>query len=220
MKSTPLYIVGFMVAIAAVFGGGVTAIYLGSAGTLERNAAFFRQRALIQVFGLGDPGKLSKRAIAEIVEKHVVTGKTYVDPETGRRFEVMLAYEDAEHSRLKAQGFPFRGLGFWGPVRGILALTPDASRTVGIVVLEQSETPGLGGRIEEPVFTRQFEGGGVLVTPNPDGPFVRVVPPPRDGGREVEAITGATQTSMAMERILNTTLESYHRATGGAALAD
>ena len=53
MKTKPLYIVGFMVAIAAIFGGGVSGIYLGSAGILERNSAFLRQRALVDVFGLG-----------------------------------------------------------------------------------------------------------------------------------------------------------------------
>lgn len=213
MTSKPLYIIGFMIAIAAVFGGGVSAIYLGSAGILERNAAFLRQRSLVRVFGLGDPETLSKEDIAALVAEHVEDGGTRTDPLTGRTFTLINAYDDADKRKLKARGFTFEGLGFWAPIKGILALTPDSGTTLGIVILEQSETPGLGGRIEEPVFTRQFREG-IVVAPNPGGPCIRLLSPgSRDPeGRGLDAITGATQTSMAMAKLLNDNLEAYHRA--------
>ena len=213
MTSKPWFIVTFMVGVALVFGSGVTGIYLGASDLLQRNTEFLRQRALVSVFGLGDPRQLSKRDVAALVTARVVGGQTCTDPETGRTFDLLTAYADASRQELKAYGFRFRGLGFWGPVEGLLALTPDLQRTVGLVILEQSETPGLGGRIEEPVFTEQFRQG-IAVSPLPDGTCIRVAGATgaAEDGHRVDAITGATQTSMAMGRILNQHLVAFHRA--------
>jgi Na+-transporting NADH:ubiquinone oxidoreductase subunit C len=213
MTSKPWFIVTFMVAIALVFGSGVTGIYLGSADLLQRNTEFLRQRALISVFDFGDPARLGKAAVAALVTAQVVDGERCTDPQSGASFELIKAYTAADREQLKAYGFRFRGLGFWGPVEGILAVSPDLSRTVGFVVLDQSETPGLGGRIAEPVFTEQFRRG-ITVSPNPKGPYLRMGSggPPDPEGRQVDAITGATQTSMAMERVLNEQLGIFQRA--------
>lgn len=213
MTSKPWFIVGFMAAIALVFGSGVTGIYLGAAGLLQRNTEFLRQRALVAVFDYGDPARMAKADVAALVTSQVVFGERCTDPETGAGIELIKAYADPGRTELKAYGFQFRGLAFWGPVQAILAVTPDLTRTVGLVVLEQSETPGLGGRIEEPVFTDQFREG-VTVAPNGSGPFLRMASAgtPDPDGRQVDAITGATQTCMALERILNQQLGVFHRA--------
>jgi len=213
MTTKPWFIVGFMAAVALVFGSGVTGIYLGAAGLLQRNTEFLRQRALVSVFGYGDPRSMTKPEVSALVTAQVVAGERCTDPETGASFELIKAYADAGRTELKAYGFQFRGLAFWGPVQAILAVTPDLTRTVGLVVLEQSETPGLGGRIEEPVFTDQFRAG-ITVAPNGPGPFIRMASAgtPDPDGRQVDAITGATQTCMALERVLNQQLGVFHRA--------
>ena len=218
MTSKPWYIVTFMVGIALVFGSGVTGIYLGSADLLQRNTEFLRQRALVSVFDFGDPARLGKAAVAALVTGQVVGDERCTDPQTGASFDLIKAYTSADRKELKAYGFRFRGLGFWGPVEGILAVSPDLSRTVGFVVLEQSETPGLGGRIEEPVFTDQFRQG-ITVSPNPGGQFLRMgsAGTPDPDGRQVDAVTGATQTSMAMERVLNEQLGIFQRAMAARA---
>ncbi len=213
MTSKPWFIVAFMVGVALVFGSAVTGIYLGAADLLERNSEFLRQRALIAVFDYGDPERLDKAAVAALVRERVVAGEVRTDPQTGRQFSLLKAYEDAGRTTLRAYGVPFRGMGFWGPVQGILAVSPDLTRTLGLVILEQAETPGLGGRIEEPIFTEQFRAG-IAIAPNPSGPVLRIAAPgsPNADGRHVDAISGATQTCLAMERLLNDHLESLHRA--------
>jgi Na+-transporting NADH:ubiquinone oxidoreductase subunit C len=213
MTSKPWFIVSFMVAVALVFGGGVTGIYLGAADLLQRNTEFLRQRALVAVFDLGDPARLSKAQVADIVKAQVVGDERCTDPETGSSFELLKAYAAADRKVLKAYGFQFRGLGFWGPLRGILAVSPDLSRTVGLTILEHTETPGLGGRIEEPIFTEQFRRG-ITVSPNGSAPFIHIGSPgvADPTGRQVDAITGATQTCLAVQRVLNTQLGILHRA--------
>jgi Na+-transporting NADH:ubiquinone oxidoreductase subunit C len=183
-----------------------------------------QQKAYLQVFGLGDPLSLAPAEVAEIVEKQVVTGTTLTDPETGAEYELIMAYADPEKSVIQAYGVRFRGFGFWAPIEGILALGPDLSETVGLAILDQKETPGLGGRIEEPVFTSQFREG-IRVSPPSEGgaEYIKIsATPPQAGSeaaeRHVDAISGATQTCLAMDRILNETLQGFHRAAQTAGL--
>jgi Na+-transporting NADH:ubiquinone oxidoreductase subunit C len=100
-------------------------------------------------------------------------------------------------------GFVAGGMGFWDRIEAVVVLTPDLSQVLNIQFLDQKETPGLGARIEEPWFTDQFQGLAVAW----DGPEDRRVmigtSPSANSPNEVDAITGATQTSMALMRFLN-----------------
>ncbi|MEN6516309.1 MAG: FMN-binding protein, partial [Fervidobacterium sp.] len=50
----------------------------------------------------------------------------------------------------------FSGSGLWGTITGVLAVDSSLSTIKGIDFISQSETPGLGGRIEENWFKDQF----------------------------------------------------------------
>jgi Na+-transporting NADH:ubiquinone oxidoreductase subunit C len=66
----------------------------------------------------------------------------------------------------------------------------------GLAFTEQNETPGLGGRIEEDWYKEQFKGttlSGSLSYGEETG---------------LDAITGATSTSNAVLKILNTFIET------------
>ena len=72
-------------------------------------------------------------------------------------------------------------------------------------ILENTETPGLGGRITESWFQDQFRGKKLI-------PELKIVPYRRaEGPNEVDAITGATQTSSAFERIINSNIRILYR---------
>lgn len=217
MKSR-IYVVVFMVVIAALFGAGVTGINLSAQEKLEQNENLQMQKALVRLFGLGDVDALEPQEIDELVNTRIDRSEKRTDPETGWQFTLLKAYEDDAHQQLKAYAFRFRGLGFWAPIEGMLAVSPDLKKTVGCIILEQKETPGLGGRIEEPVFTRSFDEG-LLITPPEKGTqflYMGNGTEPEKGtpqyGRQFDAITGATQTSLAMERILNEHLARFNRA--------
>ncbi|MBU0581000.1 MAG: FMN-binding protein, partial [Candidatus Margulisbacteria bacterium] len=90
------------------------------------------------------------------------------------------------------------GSGFWGPIEALLGLTYDQQTIKGFYVLEQEETPGLGGRISEENFQKQFIGKSIK-------PKLSFVPAGTSKGdpNKVDAITGATMTSRALEKIIN-----------------
>jgi Na+-transporting NADH:ubiquinone oxidoreductase subunit C len=188
--------IGFMVLVALVFGAGVTGIRLATRETLRRNRDLAFQRALVNLFALAEG--TDSPDYAKLYQERIVA-ETLTDPETGREIPVYTAYADTGRQTPVAIGFGFTGLGFWAPISGVVALDLDRRTTRGLVILEQQETPGLGGRVAEKEFTGQFQKGLAIATDT-------------DRALRVDTITGATQTSMAMDRMLNEALVAYGRA--------
>ena len=107
----------------------------------------------------------------------------------------------------------FAGSGLWGTINGVVGVNQEVSRTVALEIIDHNETPGLGGRVDEPEFKRQFRD-----KPLDDG-RIDVI---REGETEgvdgrIDAITGATGTSNAMETILNREFERLRDALRGEA---
>ncbi|MFU8792982.1 MAG: FMN-binding protein [Acholeplasmataceae bacterium] len=100
--------------------------------------------------------------------------------------------------------FRFEGGGVWGPIIGIITLASDFETIVDISILQQEETPGLGGIVAERWYLNQYIDV-VMV------PVLRVVKSPTEPN-EADAITGATRTSNAFEGILNTDYEAHKAA--------
>ena len=107
----------------------------------------------------------------------------------------------------------FSGMGLWGTVTGVLATDASVQRIVGIDIISHSETPGLGGRIEQDWFKNQFRGERIL----PEGIVVRKGQGGADEDREngyVDGITGATGTSTSMAVMLNAKIADLRREAG------
>ena len=209
----------FMVVIAALFGAGVTGLNLSTRKTVEQNKQFIEQRALVELFGLGDISTLSKADIATIVETQINRDEILTDPQTGNTIPLLKAYKSAAREQLVAYGFPFEGIGFWTTITGYIAVDSTLTKTVGLKVISQAETPGLGARIEEPFFVQPFANGLDITAPAPGANYLYMGTPgssPEPGtapyGRTFDAITGATQTSLAMERMLNAAVAEFGRA--------
>jgi electron transport complex protein RnfG len=92
---------------------------------------------------------------------------------------------------------PYEGNGFQGKIRLILGVDKSLTNLLGLQVLEQVETPGLGSKIIETEFTKQFKN---LLT-KPEIIWVKGVSP--DSPNEIQAITGATISSKAVVKIIN-----------------
>lgn len=108
---------------------------------------------------------------------------------------------------------PFQGNGLWGTITGVLGMNGDCTRIVGMEILSHSETPGLGGRIDEAWFKNQFSGENVsnglqIVRGTGKGDTN-----PENG--EVDGITGATRTSDSLQVIINQQIKFMKSAAGG-----
>jgi Na+-transporting NADH:ubiquinone oxidoreductase subunit C len=212
-------IVLFMVVIAALYGAGVTGLHLSTVKTVEQNKLFLEQKALVELFGLGDVKTLSKEQIAKLVDTQIDQTEKITDPQTGHTLTLLKAYDSAARDHLTAYAFPFSGIGFWAEIKGYIAVDSGLQKTVGMKVIEQSETPGLGARIEEPFFVKPFIDGLDITAPAPGKNYIYMgtagnTPEPGTAqyGRTFDAITGATQTSLAMTRMLNAAVAEFSRA--------
>ena len=217
----PAYVIAFTALVSAAFTAGVMVVQVSSRGRVQRNEALFKQRALVQAFDLGDVSKMDGADVAELYEQHIRGPEMLKDPETGRDIETYRATASggaAGAGRELGVAFLFSGRGFWDQISGVLALTPDLNRVIGLAILSQKETPGLGGRITEPQFQGRFKGLDASPPRDETERFIHITRAEPAGkqdpryGRTVDAITGATQTSLALDRLINENLRAFRRA--------
>ena len=116
------------------------------------------------------------------------------------------AYIYKDDSSIKGYALPFEGQGFWSPIKGMIGIAPDKKRIIGIAIYEQNETPGLGAEITKPEFRSQFVNKIIALQGTPFE--IRKVTEELDQ-HSVHAITGATQTSIRFEKIINDALNNW-----------
>jgi Na+-transporting NADH:ubiquinone oxidoreductase subunit C len=116
----------------------------------------------------------------------------------------------SENGGEKKYVVPVRGKGLWGPIWGYMAMGPDLNTISGAVFDHQGETPGLGAEINTGWFQAPFAGKTIF---DENGTFVsvEVVKGGADPSskHQVDAISGGTITSKALEAMLLDCMEGY-----------
>lgn len=105
---------------------------------------------------------------------------------------------------------PIYGAGLWGPIWGYVAVNDDGNTIYGANFSHASETPGLGARITEESFQKQFENKELFK----DGAFKSVSvmkkgQKPTNGSDYVDAISGATITSRGVGTMMENCMAAY-----------
>lgn len=117
----------------------------------------------------------------------------------------------------KVTVMPCYGAGLWGPIWGYVAVAADGRTIDGAIFDHKSETPGLGAKITEPAFYGQFRGKRF----GEGETMFSVVKGGAKGAEDaVDAISGATITSQALGRTINTWAiyyEPYFSLSAGTA---
>ena len=189
MKSSFVYTIVFMLIISAAFAlllAGANAFYLPK---IEENELLDDRKAVLYIFDIDQGGTAAEvlERFDENVEETELSGVN------------LYAYVSQE-GEIIAYALPFQGAALWGAMYGYLGLSPDLTEITGLVFTEHSETPGLGGRIDELQYKEQFRG--ISIDPGARLAYGE------DGGNQIDAITGATSTSNAVLNILNDLLDN------------
>ncbi|MEG0518406.1 MAG: NADH:ubiquinone reductase (Na(+)-transporting) subunit C [Bacteroidales bacterium] len=101
------------------------------------------------------------------------------------------------------------GAGLWGPIWGYLAIDSNFDTIYGATFSHKGETPGLGAEIAIPAFSNQFKNKE-LFTNGTFSPILIVKGgAPAGSTHEVDAISGGTITSKALEGTITSWLEYY-----------
>ncbi len=152
--------------------------------------------------------KVDKKDVRNVFEKSItvetITGQ--YNEQTGERKEkeLFMYYKDEE---LQGIGFIATRLGYGfnkaADISLFICVGPDLETVKGIEVLDHAETPGLGGRMTEEKFMKQFVGKKLK-------PKLSIVRGRKTiGPNEVHAITGASFTSKGIENIINEAMETF-----------
>ena len=105
---------------------------------------------------------------------------------------------------------PLYGAGLWGPIWGYVAVNDDGNAIYGANFSHEGETPGLGARIADKDFQDEFVDKHLFQ----EGEFKGVVVLKKGqksatGAEQIDALTGATITSLGVSAMLEDCLAPY-----------
>lgn len=185
----------FMFVTTLIFTSLVTGVKILNQDRIQRNREAKLQETVLDVLGLNTKNLRTPEEISILYKNRIKQKKL-----AGRIIYVCHA-EDGK--TVTGYAFPVDGPGFWGAVYAMVAIDPGATRILGVSFYSHSETPGLGGRISEPWFTGQFKDLSLALGENEKQYFYLVPEGDRKRKNDLDAITGASRTSDAVETFLN-----------------
>lgn len=189
---------GFPFLVVALVAGVCGTLLLGARFALseriDQNRKLAQGRLLLDALGLQLPRDEMERALKmDLREERDSSGRV-------RRWSF------ASGGEVRAWLYPMEGKGLWGPMRGVVAVTPDGARIVGVRIFSQEETPGLGADIEKMNFLNRFQGLA-FTRAGESEVILRVV---KAGTArepwEIDGISGATETTRGFDRMLREAL--------------
>jgi Na+-transporting NADH:ubiquinone oxidoreductase subunit NqrC len=196
MKDKPWFAVVYMFAITACLSTVLIGFSRLTRERVSANEQLAFERAVLEAFPEID--------IPSTAEVHGLFTARFEKSETAGG-----AYVYRKDNEIVGYAVPVAGKGFWATIGGVVGVSKDLATITGISFYEQTETPGLGARIVEPEFRGQFEGLTVGPIDRPVGIRPTSV---TLSASEVHAITGATQTCVRLEALMNEGLSAWLKA--------
>ncbi len=206
MKKAFLSII-YMFALTLVFTSMVTAVKYVNSDRVERNQAVKLQRIVLKVLDIDSEKPMTDSEVDRLFSERIKP------VQAGGRM-VYICYGEKDE-RISGYAFPVGGPGFWGPIDGMVGVGPNAGEILGISFYRHSETPGLGGRISENWFAEQFHGLPLHPVEGDENIFYLVPAGTGRSANQLDAVTGATGTSRAVEAFLNRELDDFLKETWG-----
>jgi len=184
--------------IAMLSGLLVVLVYQFTRPIIAENQRIATEKAVFRVV----PGAVSKRDFL-VTPDGLVPVSEAGDDEEG--MTVHAAYDG--DGKLVGVAFPGAAQGYQDTIKFLFGYDPRCQCVVGSKVLKSTETPGLGDKIDfDPAFMKNFEALDARVNTAGDA-LENAIRTVKHGTRanpwEIDAISGATISSVALGRALN-----------------
>ena len=199
MKMKAAFAVGYMFVVTAVFSFLIIGVARSTQQRVDANQRLSMEKAVLNVF----PGI----TYSSDAEAHKIFEEKFQQPSDAGGAWVYM-----KDDTVAGYAVPISGKGFWATIKGIVGIGPDRQTVTGISFYQQSETPGLGARITEPFFRDQFQG---LKLGAPGQPIGMRSPGSELSPGQVHAISGATQTCIRLEKLMNDDLREWMQKMSG-----
>lgn len=200
-KDSKIYTIIFTFITAFVFVFLLAYVNYATKDRVNKNAEIFQRKAILNAFNI--KYETNEQAYEEFEKNIKITQKEGYE---------LFVYENNNN---KYYAVIFSGNGLWGTITGVIAVNGNVDKIIGIDFISDSETPGLGGRINEESFKEQFKDEEVKNTismKTGDGKY--------DNNKENESfdsITGASRTSESVKIIINNNLDLLRKLLRGDA---
>lgn len=199
-KNNSVYIIVYSVVMVVVVAAALAVAAMWLQPIQNENIAADTKGALLAAVGVNVPRKQVEAEYAKYITE------IDVPAEDG---ETLPVFESTAGGK-KLYIVPVNGKGLWGPVWGYVAVEEDFNTVSGVVFDHKSETPGLGAEITTPEFCDQFVGKKLFEGDQ----FVAITVLKGAGASSgndhaVDAISGGTITSRAVENMIRATFEKY-----------
>jgi Na+-transporting NADH:ubiquinone oxidoreductase subunit C len=189
--------IAFIFLVGFFFAGLTAAVNYALESRVSLNEKTRNSRYLLEVLGIDTPEAADPEIIRDMEKRRIKSARI-------KGHTIYRSYD--EKGQPNGYAFRFSGKGFWGNISGLMALKNDLDSIKGIIFTSQNETPGLGARIDEDWFRRQFKG--IKLSQRPEkGKFITIRSGKTGGKNTVDAITGATMTSSLLEKLLNKNIQ-------------
>jgi len=188
MIHSKAWMLGLLLILSIICSAALAFVNIKTEPIIRRNEEIKRMMTVLNVFEVSyDP--LDYRSVTDTFRFRITETE-----ENG-----LTIFHEKESGQTALQ---LSGSGFQGIIKVVVALKGDT--VSGFRIIRQSETPGLGSRISEEAFQKQFIGKKV-------SGGITLVKSGKAGPKEFDAITGATESSKALARILNDGFSRYFR---------
>lgn len=194
LRERRFYPVLFMIIITVIFVGLLATFYQLTRERVETHRQMVFKTTILQLFEL--PTVDLQSTYDAYIQEKMLDGRLY--------------YAAMDGDSLIGYCLPISGSGLWSTIHAMVAVSPQLDRIRKIEILEQNETPGLGGRITEEWFTGQF-AGKMLVQSGTAVLFELIAEDEPAGPMQINQITGATASSKAVVDMLYKEMSGFQQ---------
>jgi len=191
-RETRIYPIIFMLIITVIFIGILATFYQLTLDKVTKYKDTMMKKMVLESFNIPTEN------VEMDFQKYIATIK----------MDTFIHYEAEVDSIFLGYCFPISGSGLWGTIQALLAVTPEFDKLINIEIVEQNETPGLGGRITESWFKDQFQGK-VMIANDVIQSFSMIPENESGNGMEINQITGATASSKAVVDMIYENVKKY-----------
>lgn len=192
MKDKSIFAVVFMFVLTAVCSFILIGLARLTSGQVKANEQLAFETAVIKAF--------PQIQAASQEEIHTLFVRDFAKTKN----DAVYLYQP--QGQLAGYAIAIEGKGFWDIIRCVIGIAADKKTVTGIYFYEQAETPGLGARITEPAFYEQFVGKHLA---DGDRPLRVRQTGSVIGNSDVMAVTGATQTCIRVETMINEAIAAW-----------
>ena len=114
----------YMFLIAVFFAALISAVKLLSEKRIETNQVLKLQRIILEVLDIPVAERISDEDLIRLYTNRITDISV-------RDRTIFIGHEE-DGTTIRGYAFPVGGPGFWGPIQGMVGVTPDAQKVLGI----------------------------------------------------------------------------------------